>query len=136
MLQNNARVTVVHDATGFSYGVMRTKEGGAKEGDNQLDRPGGMAPPEAFAGTYEYSAVTVGRALKHGVDSGLVERAYDQHGDRFTITDHRLDAKGRPGFHKPMSYSGLLNTSTPPDADANSNDRAVLEMEFTIDRVV
>lgn len=136
MLQHQAVVRVVHDASGFDFGVMRTKSGGAKEGDNQLDRPGGMAPPEAFPGPYEYGEVTVSKGLKHNRDSGLIQRAYNLHGERFTITEQPLDNKGRAGFHRPIAYSGLLNTSTPSDYDANGTDRATLEMTFTIDAVV
>lgn len=136
MLQHQAIVTVVHDASGVSFGTMRTRTGGAKEGDNQLVRPGGMAPPEAFEGPYEFGEVTTSRLVRHGIDSGLVQRAYALHGQRFTITDQRTDAKGRAGFHRPLGFTGLLNTSTPPDYDADGTDPSTLEMVFTIDGVV
>lgn len=135
MLQHQAIVKVRHDATGFDFGTFRTRAGGAKDGDNQLIRPGGMAPPEAFEGTYEYTEVTAARLLRHGTDSGLVQKAYELHGDRFTITEQPTDAKGRAGFHRPNVYSGLLNTSTPPEYDADGNDPSVLEMAFTVDSV-
>lgn len=133
MLEHNAEVTVTHDASGFSFGVMRSREGGGKEGEAVLDRPGGMAPPEAFAGTWEFGSVTVAKALSHGRDSGLIHKAYDLHGDRFTIHEQPLDAKGKPGFHRPNKWTGLLVTSTPPNYERDSNDRAVLEMEFAVD---
>lgn len=133
MLQHQSRVTVVHAATGFNFGVMRTRTGGGKEGDNQLVRSGGMAAPEAYPGTYEYAEVECERLIKLGVDSGLVAKAWELHGERFTITDQSLDTKGRPGFHNPETYSGLLNTSTPPEVDADGNDPKTLTMAFTID---
>lgn len=133
MLQNNARVEVVHVASGESFGVMRTKTGGGKEGDNQVIRPGGMAAPEAFPGTYEFGDVECTRLLRHGIDSGLVHRAYDLHGERFHVTEQPLDSKGRAGFHRGNIYTGLLNTSTPPEYDADSNDPSELTMAFTID---
>ena len=136
MLQNNARVRVVHEESGFDFGVFRSKSGGAKEGENQLVRPGGMAPPEAFAGTYAFGEVTVGRLMRHGRDSGLVQRAYDLHGERMTVLEQPLDKRGQPGFHRPVTYSGLLNTSTPPEYDADGNDPQTLEMVLTIDTVV
>lgn len=136
MLQNQARVTVVHRESGFGFGVMRTKTGGGKEGDNQLVRPGGMAPPEAFAGTYEFGEVECERMLRHGIDSGLVQKAFDLHAERFDLMEQPLDAKGRAGFHRAVTYTGLLNTSTPPEYDADGNDPTTLTMAFTIDGVV
>lgn len=136
MLQHQALVKVVHATSGFDFGEFRTKSGGAKEGDNQLVRPGGMAPPEAFAGPYAFGELTAARLIRHGRDSGVVQKAYDMHAERFTIIEQPLDDKGRPGFHRPMSYSGLLNTSTPPEIDADGTDPQVLEMAFTIDGVV
>ena len=136
MLNSQAIVRVQHVESGFDFGVFRTKEGGAKEGDNQKIRPGGMAPPEAFAGPYEFGDVTVGRLLRHGTDSGLVQRAFDLHAQRFAITEQPTDSNGRAGFHRPITYSGLLNTSTPPDYDADGTDPSVLELAFTIDGVI
>ncbi len=133
MLQNNARVEVVHVGSGQSFGIMRTRTGGGKEGDNQLIRPGAMAPPEAFPGTYEYGEVECTRLLRHTIDSGLVHRAYDLHGERFNVIEQPLDSKGRPGFHRSNTYTGLLNTSTPPEYDADGNDPSELTMAFTID---
>jgi hypothetical protein len=133
VLQNQATVTVVHRETGFSFGVMRTKTGGGKEGDNQLVRPGGMAPPEAFPGTYEFGEVECTRLIRHGTDSGLVQRAWDLHAERFDIVEQPKDSKGRAGFHRAQTYTGLLNTSTPPEYDADGNDPSELTMAFTID---
>lgn len=135
MLQNNAIVTVTHAGSGFVVGTCRTRTGGGKEGDNQLIRPGGMAPAEAFPGTYEFGEVTCTTLQRHERDSGMVQRVFGWHAERFTITEQPTDAKGRAGFHRPIAYSGLLNTSTPPEYDADSNDPAELEMAFTIDSV-
>lgn len=133
MLQHQAKVTVVHKATGFSFGTMRTRTGGGKEGDNQKVRPGGMAPPEAFAGTYEFGDVEATRLLRHGTDSGIVQKAWDLHGERFDLVEQPLDSKQKPGFHRAVTWSGLLNTSTPPEYDADGNDPSELTMAFTID---
>lgn len=133
MLQHQATVTVVHRESGFSFGIMRTRTGGGKEGDNQKVRPGGMAPPEAFAGTYEFGDVECERLVRHGTDSGLVQKAWDLHAERFDIYEQPLDSKKRAGFHRPVGYTGLLNTSTPPEYDADGNDPSTLTMAFTID---
>lgn len=133
MLQNQARVEVIHRESGFSFGVMRTRTGGGKEGDNQLIRPGGMAAPEAFPGTYEFGEVEVTRLIRHATDSGLVQKAWDLHAERFDLIEQPLDAKRRPGFHRAIGYTGLLNTSTPPEYDADGNDPSELTLAFTID---
>ncbi len=133
MLQHQSGVTVRHDATGFEFPPMRTRTGGAREGDNQLIRPGNMAKAKAFEGPSEYGEVTCGCLLEHEIHSGLTQKADGWHGDRFTITEVHKDARGRPGFHRPDAWSGLLNTSTPPEYDADGTDPKVLELAFTID---
>lgn len=140
LLQHNAQVYVTHhDPLGGAdetFGPFRTKSGGAKTGENQTLRPGGMAAPVAVAGTYAYDEVTVGKAIQHETDSGIVQKFYGWHGDRFTILSQPVDSRGRAGFHKPDSVGGLLNTSTPPEYDADGNDPMTLELVFTIDTVV
>lgn len=136
MLQHQASVRVIHDESGFDLGEFRSKSGGAREGENTLVRAGGMTAPLAMPGTSALSELTCARLLRHGADSGLVQRVHDWHGERFTVNVQRLDAKGRPGFHRPEVYSGLLNTSTPPDVDADGNDPATLELAFTVDSLV
>lgn len=135
-LQHQERVEVVHKDSGASFGIFRTRTGGAKEGDNQKIRPGGMADPEAFPGTWEFGDVECERLVRHGTDSGLIEQAYALHAERFLVISQPLDAKKRPGFHKPTTYTGLLNTSTPPEYDTDGNDPRTLTMAFTIDGVV
>lgn len=136
MLQHQQSVRIIHNESGQDFGVFRTKTGGAKEGDNQLVRPGAMAPPEAFPGPYEFGEVECERLLRHAVDSGLVQRAFDLHGERFSIIVQSLDHKRRAGFHRPQTYSGLLNTSTPPEYDADGTDPQTLTMAFTVDGAV
>jgi hypothetical protein len=133
LLQHNAKVTVIHRESGESFGPFRTRAGGGKTGENTLVRPGGMAPPVATAGTYGYDEATVGKAIQFEVDSGLVQKFYGWHGERFDIIAQPLDSKGRSGFHKPDGASGLLNGSTPPEHDADGNDPQTLELTFTID---
>lgn len=136
LLQHNAEVSVIHDETGEKFGPFRTRTGGAKTGENQFVRPGGMSPGVAVAGTYAYDEVTCAKVLEHEKDSGLVQKFYGWHGERFTIVQQALDSKGRPGFHKPDSYGGRLNTSTPPEHDADGNDPQTLELMFTMDGLV
>lgn len=136
MLGHQMVVTAVCDRTGESFGVMRSMSAIEKTGENTLDRPGGMAPPEAFVGTWEYGPITIGRALSHGKDSGLIQKAFELHGERFTLTAQPVDSKGQAGFHKPLTASGLLNGSTSPEYASDNNDRQVLEMVLTIDSVV
>lgn len=135
LLQHNASIALVHDDTQERFGPFRTKTGGAKTGENTLVRPGDMAPPIAVAGTYAFDPVTIAKALEHEVDSGIVQKFYGWHGDRVTIIVQSLDSKGRPGFHAPDSYGGRINTSTPPEVDADGNDPQVLEVEVTVDSV-
>jgi hypothetical protein len=136
VLQNNASVRVIRDADQRDLGEFRTRSGGGREGDNQLIRPGGMAPPVAMVGTYEYGEVTAARVVNLNTDSGLVQEVDGWYGDRVTLVEQPLDGKGRTGFHRPVSWSGLLNGHTLSDYDADSNDAKTLELAITVDRLI
>jgi hypothetical protein len=135
VLQNNASVRVVHRSSGFDFGEFRTRTGGGKTGDNQLVRPGGMAPPIAMPGTYGFDDLTCARIVQFEKDSGLAQKALDMHGERVDVTHQPADAKGRTGFHRPVVYTGLVNAVTPPEYDADSNDPATLEFVITVDGI-
>jgi hypothetical protein len=136
VLQNNASVRVVHRESGFDFGECRTRTGGAKTGENAKIRPGGMAPAEAFPGAPDYDDVEVTRLLRLGKDSGLVQKANDMYGERVDVTHQPTDAKGRTGFHRPVIYTGLINSVNGSEYDADSSDAAVLTLGVTIDGVV
>lgn len=136
MLQNNASVRVTHRDTGFDFGEFRTRTGGGREGDNTLIRPGGMAEPIAFPGTSQFAEVTCARVVYFQKDSGLVQKALDMHGERVDVIQQQTDAKGRPGFHRPVTYTGLVNGIVGPEYDTDSNDPATLDFTITIDGVV
>lgn len=133
MLTMNSIVTVKHEATGFEFPAMRTRAGGGKEGDNQLIRPGGMAKAKAFEGPSEYAEVSCECQVIHELGSGLTQKADGWHGDRFTVTELHTDARGRPGFHRPDIWTGLLNGSTLSDYDADGTDAKTLALTITID---
>src|SRR5690349_6921208 len=119
----------------MNLGTFQGSEGISKTGENQLVRPGGMAPPEAFAGTWEFGEHTLRRLLRHGTDSGLIQTVMSLQGERFSATIQPLDAKGPPGFHKAVAASGLLNATNAPDLDPDSNDPQELTIVLTIDRI-
>jgi hypothetical protein len=143
LLQHHAKVTVAlsPDETNLPAGVtagqtwepFRSKSGGGKMSDAVKIRPGGMAPPVAATGTYDYEDLTVQYVAKHGTDSGLLVLFNSLHARRFAVIVQPLDARGQAGFHKPETYGGVLIGSTPPDIDADSNDAQVLELTFAID---
>lgn len=132
MLQHQSKVRAISDADGFDIGECRTRSGGGKTSESVTDRPGGMAPPEVFVGTYEHEEATVERALSHGVDSGLLQKMNARHGEVFTITEQPVDDRGRPGFHRPNVYKGKLTGSAESDMDANGNERKVLTLTFAV----
>jgi hypothetical protein len=120
MLNNQARVSVTME--GLDRGVFRGREGGAKTGESTSVRPGGMAPPKVYAGTWEFDEVTLTRVIEHGTDSGLYHWFLDRYGQRLTAIEQPLDGRGRAGFHRPVTYGAVLTGIAQVDYDADGND--------------
>lgn len=118
---------------GTDYGVFDKFEGGAVEAEDVRYRPGGMASQKSLGGPRATENVTISRLYEAERDHlqvhtllGLVGKAEG------VITKQMLDRDGN-AFDDPIVYTGTLIRCTPPNADSESSDAALIELEFSID---
>lgn len=131
MLESNSKVDVA--VTGVKIpNPWTTKTGGQIEADDQKFSPGGMLPEISLGGPVSTENVTVTRLFDKGawslyrllrplVGRGVMSVTYtpfDVDGNAFSTDDQ-------------IVISGKLIRLTPPDADAGSNDPAMLELEMS-----
>jgi hypothetical protein len=142
MLQNQGAITVTvypdgqdHPETARTFEQWRGFTGDGSAGNGQYIRPGSMAPGEAVPGPQEFGERTLTKWVRFERDSGLSEWLLVNIGARMVAVDQPLDAKRRAGFHKPLTYSGILNGVTPPDYDADSTDPAELTITIMVDGI-
>ena len=123
------RVTVSVD--GLDLGVFDTFEGGEVDSEEKKYKPGGMAPEVSLGGSKSVSNITVGRLYVLERDHALLPTLFAKVG-KGTVTANKqpLDVDGNV-FGKPLVYTGKLKTVTPPDADSNSGDEAILALEIS-----
>ena len=130
--QNKRRITIT--VAGRSLGTFMTKEGGETDSEDLKIRPGageaeislGSLPSHGnvTATALETDALFAARSfLRAHVGSGRAE-----------IVEQPLDADNNP-FGGRETYVGSLKRYAPPNSDANANEAATCELEFTIDGV-
>jgi hypothetical protein len=136
VLNHNAICFLTVD--GRTFGPFREAEAAGKEGAGELVRSGGMAPPRAHAGTYDFTEVTWQLKLDHDnpAHSGLVQWFMERVGDRFEGRKQPLDSKGRAGFFRPIVSQGIINGAAEFDFDAEGNDAATLSVTLLPDKIV
>jgi hypothetical protein len=132
MLQSHNSVSVVVD--GRNLGVARTRSGGEVGSDTTKIRPGGMAPSLAFPGPREVDTLTVAILYRHGTTPGLFDWLRARAGrSRAEVIQQPLDPNGSPGFETPYTWGGVLSQVGGMEADADSNDGMVIELEIEPD---
>lgn len=130
MRQNQYDIEVTVDGT--ALGTFDTFEGGEVDSDDTRYRPGKMAPAISLGGQRTVSAITVTRLHTLDRDNGLVHWLSERVGKgQVTIVKQPLDVNGSAGFFRPLVYTGILKTVTPPSADSSSDDAAMLELQVT-----
>lgn len=126
-LQRNALVTVT--VNGESLGIWTTKTGGQTAADGQKTRVGGMSDEVALGGPATTENVVVSRLYDTYMQAKV-------HGLRALVGLGSMSVTTTPlGNDKQPSgpsdtYTGILNRVTPPDADDNSNNVAMIELEL------
>lgn len=128
--EDTARVTVVID--GVDYGVFDKLTGGSGDSEEAKYRPGGMGHQIALGGSQTVENVTVSRYFDLDRDGPVYKRWMARRGRaRATITKQPLDIDGN-AFGEPLVYGqAVLKQVTPPDHDSQSNDVAMVELEFS-----
>lgn len=126
-------LTLVLD--GRDLGVWDKKEGGEIDSEENKYKPGGMAKEISLGGTQTIGNVTFTRYYDWARDDDVLTFISPRVGNgRGALGVQMLDVKGAPRGRL-LTYGGTLKTFTPPDLDSESNDAAMIALEFTCDSV-
>lgn len=136
-LESNRNVTVHIEHPGLgALGTFATRTGGKADSEETKHKPGGMLPEQAWGGAPTTDNVVLTRQFVRERDAALRAGLLAARGKaRVKISDQLLDPDGN-GFAAPTVWTGILKSFDMPDADANSNDAAMLELEVSTDAPV
>lgn len=129
MRQNQYDIEVTVD--GVNLGTFDKMEGGEADSEDTVYRPGKMAPAISLGGHSTVSAITVSRLRSLQRDDGLEQTLMAKVGKgQVTIIKQPLDVNGG-AFGRPLVYTGVLKTVSPPEADSDGDDPALFEIQVT-----
>lgn len=115
-------------------GIWDKKTGGQVDSEESVYHPGGMAESISLGGRKNVDNVVVSRLCRVQRDWALIPRLVSVVGKaKVTIADQPLDFDGNASGIDPLTYVGTLKRVTPPDADSESSDPAMIEMEITVE---
>ena len=127
--QDQYAVTMTVD--GQDFGIWDKLTGGEIDSEETKYKPGGMGASVSLGGSTEVGNLTISRlyllARDHERIHWLIGRAGK--GD-VVINRQPLDVDGN-AYGRPLVYTGVLKTVTPPEVDSESSDAALLECEVT-----
>lgn len=123
-------ITVIVDGEKL-VGFFDKMTGGEVDSDEFKYYPGGMAPPVSLGGKVNPGNVVVTRLYR-------LQRDHDKIGELFPkvgkkegkVLKQPYDIDGNP-YGSPIVYNGTLKRVTPPEADSESSDPGLIELEFT-----
>ena len=106
--------------------------GGAVTSESTKHRPGAMAEAQSLGGPRSTENVVLSRNYKHARDHvgivGLLEKVGK---GQAVAVKQPLDIDGN-AFGDPVIYRGTVIRVTPPDADSEGTDAAMLEVEIEV----
>lgn len=127
--EDNFSVTVKIGST--DWGVWDKLSGGAIDSEELKYKPGAMAPAVSLGGSVNVENITVSRLFSRDVVQQKRKELYRAVGSALvTVTKQPLDGDRNP-YGSPDVYTGILKTVTPPDADSESNDAALIAIEIS-----
>lgn len=127
MLKRNALVTVIVD--GESLGTWVTKTGGQTTADGQKTRLGGMSDEVALGGPASTENPVVSRVFDTFMQARYKALRAKTGLASMSVTYTPLGNDKKPSGPA-ETYTGILNRVTPPDADDNASDVAMIELEL------
>lgn len=128
--QDQYNVTVSIDGLG-NLGTFDKFAGGEIDSDEQTYNPGAMAPPVSLGGSITMGDVTVSRLYVLERDHVIMHKLLSLVGvANITAAKQPLDINKVP-FGRPLVYTGVVKTVTPPDHDSTSSDPALFDIVFT-----
>lgn len=127
MRQDQHNITV--EVNGVDYGTFDKMSGGGIDSDSKKYKPGNMAPEISLGGSRSVDNVVVSRLYDETRDHPQVKVLLEAVGTGEAVVKKQpLDKNGVPSG-QPLVYRGTLKRCTPPDADSESTDAAMLELE-------
>lgn len=130
--QHDVKVTV----DGTDLGTFDKLSGGEIDSEETTYKPGGMGARVSLGGSVNVGNVTVSvlydLARIHTVFHWLVARVGRA---QVVVSKQPLDVDGNV-FGRPIVYRGKLKQVTPPEADSEGTDAALLALEVTPDGTV
>ena len=123
-------VSVVIDGT--DYGIFDKCEGGEVSAEDLKYRPGGLAPAVSLGGGKTTANITISRLYDLVRDHQRTSTLFDKVGKgQCVVMKQPLDVDGN-AFGRPITYRGTLTRATPPNADSESNNAGMLELEVSV----
>lgn len=115
-----------------SYGVFDKLEGGEVTAEDLKYRPGGLAPAVSLGGGKTTGNITLSRLYDAVRDHQKMPTLFDKVGKGQVVAMKQLlDVDGN-AFGRPITYRGTLTRATPPNADSESNNAGMLELEISV----
>lgn len=113
------------------YGIWDKMTGGEMDSDEKKYKPGGLKPEISLGGTRTVTNVTVSRLYDLNRDHTKVKDIIAAVGNAtVNIKKQPLDVNGS-AFGEPIVYQGKLKSCKPPEADSESGDAAMVEIEVS-----
>lgn len=113
-------------------GNFMTKSGGGLSADSNKVYAGGSKTPAIVTGIPEYENITVGRAYDANRDPAIVADLREQVG-RFSTSITVVETTVDYQTLATTTYNGcVLVGINVPDAESNSGDPAMMELEFAV----
>lgn len=132
--QDQYNVTVTVGET--DLGTFDKMTGGAVDSEESKYHPGAMGAQISLGGRTMVDNITVSRLYKLDRDRVLLAGLIAGIGKAdVTVNKQSLDVNGHV-FGEPVTFTGTLKRLGFPDADSESNDAALFELEITTDGTV
>lgn len=130
-LESKFRVTAWIEDYGHVPDAFATKSGGNADSEEAKHRSAGGEQEEALGGVQTTENVTISRKFLPERDGPIIRRIRPLRGRRrMSITVQPLDRDDNT-IGDPDVYTGIFKACNPSDADANSSDVSMFELELS-----
>lgn len=129
--QYDVTVVVSYKGEERDLGTWDKMTGGEKDSEETKYRPGAMGDPLTLGGYSTVGNITVSKLYTLDDVHGYIGWLLDSVGKGdVTVTKQPLDTDGNKNG-SPLVYSGKVKQVNPPEADSESSDAALVEMEVS-----
>jgi hypothetical protein len=135
MRKDQYQVTVKVDGIG-ELGIFDSMTGGENDSDEQKYRPGAMQAPISLGGATTMGNVTLERLCDKDRDWPVLHALLAAAGTAAIEARKQPMDNNKVPFGRPLVYSGVLKTVTPPEHDSTSSDPSTVVLEFVPSGIV